>query len=61
MRLDTAGQRLLFTEARTVKRFSATPVGDDRLAGIWDLARWPPTSSNTSRWTAATTSWPPRT
>ncbi|MFJ1763711.1 malonic semialdehyde reductase [Amycolatopsis sp. NPDC088138] len=46
LRLGTAGEKLLFTEARTVKRFSPTPVGDDRLAGIWDLARWPPTSSN---------------
>ena len=46
VRLATVGRGLLFTEAHTVKRFSSTPVDDERLTEIRDLAKWPPTSSN---------------
>jgi 3-hydroxypropanoate dehydrogenase len=46
LRLDAVGRRLLFTDAHTVKRFSSTPVGDDQLTEIWDLAKWPPTMFN---------------
>ncbi|MFD8421793.1 malonic semialdehyde reductase [Streptomyces sp. NPDC059466] len=45
-RLGSAGRRLLFTEAHTVKRFSPEPVDDDRLTEIWNLAKWPPTLWN---------------
>jgi 3-hydroxypropanoate dehydrogenase len=46
-RLDDAGRALLFTDARTANTFASTPVTDDELAGIWDLARWAPTAANT--------------
>jgi 3-hydroxypropanoate dehydrogenase len=45
-RLDAVGRRLLFTDAHTVKRFASTPVGDDQLTEVWDLAKWPPTMFN---------------
>jgi 3-hydroxypropanoate dehydrogenase len=46
-RLGDDGRALLFTEARTASSFAATPVSDAELAEIWDLAKWPPTASNT--------------
>lgn len=46
-RLDDAGRALLFTEARTANSFADTPVTDDELEGIWDLAKWAPTAANT--------------
>jgi 3-hydroxypropanoate dehydrogenase len=45
--LDEAGRALLFHEARTANTFADTPVSDDELAGIWDLAKWGPTAANT--------------
>ncbi|TWP36110.1 malonic semialdehyde reductase [Leekyejoonella antrihumi] len=45
-RLDEAGRAMLFTQARTANTFDSTPVTDDELAGIWDLAQWPPTAAN---------------
>jgi 3-hydroxypropanoate dehydrogenase len=45
-RLDDAGRALLFTEARTANTFASTPVTDDQLAEIWELARWAPTAAN---------------
>jgi 3-hydroxypropanoate dehydrogenase len=45
--LDEAGRELLFTAARTANTFAPVPVSDDELRGIWDLAKWPPTASNT--------------
>lgn len=45
-RLDEAGRALLFTEARTAYSFSSTPVSDEELTEIWELAKWPPTSAN---------------
>jgi 3-hydroxypropanoate dehydrogenase len=46
-RLDDAGRALLFTEARTANSFADTPVTDEELAEIWELAKWPPTGGNT--------------
>jgi 3-hydroxypropanoate dehydrogenase len=45
--LDEAGRALLFAGARTANSFSPVPVTDAELCGIWDLAKWPPTSANT--------------
>jgi 3-hydroxypropanoate dehydrogenase len=42
-----AGRALLFTEARTANTFAGTPVSDEELASIWELAKWGPTSANT--------------
>jgi 3-hydroxypropanoate dehydrogenase len=44
--LDEAGRAILFTGARTANSFAPTPVTDAELAGIWDLAKWPPTAAN---------------
>src|ERR1700759_978110 len=46
-RLDAAGRELLFTEARTANSFDPTPVSDEELADIWELAKWGPSSANT--------------
>jgi 3-hydroxypropanoate dehydrogenase len=46
-RLDEHALATLFTEARTANSFSSTPVTDDELSAIWDLAKWPPTAANT--------------
>jgi 3-hydroxypropanoate dehydrogenase len=46
-RIDEAALAGLFTEARTVKNFATTPVTDEELAAIWDLAQGPPTAANT--------------
>jgi 3-hydroxypropanoate dehydrogenase len=46
-RLDEAGRALLFTEARTANSFASTPVTDEELAEIWELAKWAPTAANT--------------
>jgi 3-hydroxypropanoate dehydrogenase len=45
--LDEAGRATLFTGARTAKTFAEIPVSDTELTGIWELARWGPTSANT--------------
>jgi len=45
--LDEAGRELLFTEARTANTWAGTPVTDEELTSIWELARWAPTSANT--------------
>jgi len=36
----------LFTRAATANRFAASPVTDDELRSIWELAKWPPTAAN---------------
>lgn len=46
-RLDARGRGLLFTDARTANTFAPTPVSDAELAGIWELAKWPPSAANT--------------
>jgi 3-hydroxypropanoate dehydrogenase len=45
-RLDDGALNALFTEARTARSFADTPVSNEQLASIWDLAKWAPTSSN---------------
>ncbi|HEV3381134.1 MAG TPA: malonic semialdehyde reductase [Trebonia sp.] len=45
--LDEAGRAVLFTEARTANTWDGTPVSDEELASIWELAKWAPTSGNT--------------
>jgi len=45
--LDPAGRALMFTEARTANTFADTPVTDEELTAIWELARWAPTAANT--------------
>ena len=45
-RLAEDGRTALFTAARTSNTFAGTPVTDDELRGIWDLAKWPPTGGN---------------
>ena len=45
-RLDSTGRSLLFTEARTASLFDDTPVTDDELRDVWDLARWSPSAAN---------------
>lgn len=46
-RLDETGQALLFTDARTANAFAPTPVTDEELRSIWELAKWAPTAANT--------------
>ncbi|MGX6604603.1 malonic semialdehyde reductase [Micromonosporaceae bacterium Da 78-11] len=46
-RLSDEGRALLFTQARTANAFATTPVTDEELAEIWELAKWPPTAANT--------------
>jgi len=45
--LDERGRATLFTDARTANTFSSTPVSDEELLAIWQLAKWAPTSANT--------------
>jgi 3-hydroxypropanoate dehydrogenase len=45
--LDDEARALLFTEGRTANTFAPTPVSDDELNSIWELAKWGPTSANT--------------
>jgi 3-hydroxypropanoate dehydrogenase len=45
--LDEAGRALLFTAARTANTWADTPVTDEELTSVWELARWAPTSANT--------------
>jgi 3-hydroxypropanoate dehydrogenase len=45
-RLNDEGRALLFTAARTANTFAPTPVSDEELAAIWELAKWPPTAAN---------------
>ncbi|MEU1884708.1 malonic semialdehyde reductase [Micromonospora rifamycinica] len=44
--LSPAAQAQLFTEARTANTFTDTPIGDDQLRAIFDLAKYPPTAMN---------------
>lgn len=45
--LAPAGRAALFTDARTAGAYTDTPVTEEELHGIWELARWAPTSANT--------------
>jgi 3-hydroxypropanoate dehydrogenase len=44
--LDADALDTLFTRAATANSFAPTPVTDDELRSIWELAKWPPTSAN---------------
>jgi len=44
--LDDVGRALLFTDAHTVNNFASTPVTDEQLSQIWELARWAPSAAN---------------
>lgn len=45
--LDAQGRATLFTDARTANTFAPTPVTDQELSDIWELAKWAPTAANT--------------
>lgn len=45
--LDEAGRAALFYDARSANSFRSTPVTDQELEAIWELAKWPPTAANT--------------
>lgn len=45
--LEEQARALLFTEARTANTFADTPVSDEELSAIWELARWSPSAANT--------------
>jgi 3-hydroxypropanoate dehydrogenase len=45
-RLDAAGLKLLFREARTPSDWLAKPVEDDLLRSLYDLVKMGPTSAN---------------
>jgi 3-hydroxypropanoate dehydrogenase len=46
-RIDAEARAALFTDARTAYSFAETPVDDEALTAIWELARWAPTAANT--------------
>jgi 3-hydroxypropanoate dehydrogenase len=48
MTIDTAGFDLLFREARTHNKWKPDPVSDETLRELYDLAKWGPTSANSS-------------
>jgi 3-hydroxypropanoate dehydrogenase len=48
MTIDTAGFDLLFREARTHNKWKPDPISDDTLRELYDLAKWGPTSANSS-------------
>lgn len=45
--VDESALAALFTSARTASSFADTPVSDEELTAIWELARWAPTGGNT--------------
>lgn len=46
--IDEHARRALFTEARTANSFDDTPVSDEQLRDIYELAKFGPTSANTN-------------
>jgi 3-hydroxypropanoate dehydrogenase len=44
--LDDEVLGVLFTEARTHRKWLDRPVDDATLRRVYELARWPPTSAN---------------
>lgn len=46
--LDTAGQDLLFRDARTHNAWLDRPVAPETLRALYDLMKWGPTSANCS-------------
>ncbi|WP_372672439.1 malonic semialdehyde reductase [Amycolatopsis kentuckyensis] len=45
--VNPEAKQVLFTGARTANTFAETPVRDEELAEIWELAKWAPTAANT--------------
>lgn len=45
-RLSEESLETLFTRAATANTFAPTPVTDDELRSIWELAKWAPTAAN---------------
>jgi 3-hydroxypropanoate dehydrogenase len=44
--LDDTARAALFGDAHTANTFASTPVTDEQLAQVWELARWAPTGAN---------------
>jgi len=44
--IDRDAREALFTSARTINTFADTPVTDQELTDVWELARWAPTAAN---------------
>ena len=44
--IDLDAREALFTSARTINTFADTPVSDQELVDVWELARWAPTAAN---------------
>lgn len=45
-RLEDPALATLFTDAHTINAFAPTPVPDEQLTEIWNLAKWAPTAVN---------------
>lgn len=45
-RPDDEARAQLFTNARTANTFDGTPVTNEQLTEIWELAKWAPTAAN---------------
>ncbi len=48
MTIEAAGLDLLFREARTHNKWKPDPISDETLRELYDLAKWGPTSANSS-------------
>src|SRR5260370_26794383 len=46
-KLDDEARAVIFTRARTANTWADTPVSDEELSSVWELAKWAPTSANT--------------
>jgi hypothetical protein len=44
--VDDSALAALFTDAHTINSFAPTPVSDEQLHEIWNLAKWAPTAAN---------------
>jgi 3-hydroxypropanoate dehydrogenase len=44
--LSEESLQTLFSSAQTANSFASTPVTDDELRSIWELAKWAPTAAN---------------
>ncbi|WP_328295325.1 malonic semialdehyde reductase [Kineococcus sp. NBC_00420] len=44
--LHDSARAALFGDAHTANTFADTPVTDEQLAQVWELARWAPTGAN---------------
>lgn len=45
-RIGEQATAALFSAARTANSFDGSPVSDEELREIWELAKWPPTAAN---------------